>query len=70
MPSDDRLDSKRAEIFEKLMSDPSEAELRRLQAQLDALEKWKILGENGTVTRGDDDTDHSNENKHEHDHHS
>jgi hypothetical protein len=64
MTSREKFDGKRAELFAKLMGNPNEDELRSLQLHLDALEKWKLLGDTH------DDVDHSDENKHTHDHHS
>jgi len=64
-PEKEKLEKKRSELFEKLMGNPTEAELRRLQLHIDTIEKWRIL-----AGEGHDDTDHGHQGEHEHDHHS
>jgi hypothetical protein len=63
MTIDKTFQVKHAELLERLVADPSEDELRRLQLNVDVLEKWRKLGEEHSH---DDDNNNNTHTHHDH----
>lgn len=57
------FEDKHAELLQSLLGDLSEDELRRVQLHVDALEKWRRLGEEHSH---DDDNNNNTHTHHDH----